>query len=93
MKVDEIKKLRKDPIIASKLREILNRAVIDAQFRKELFEAPEKMVDRFDLSREEKANVLANLDSRMLRFIESIDDKITLLSESVLCTNGPCGIA
>ena len=93
MKQEEIKKCRRNPIAVSKLREILNRAVVDAQFRKQLFENPIRLVERFDLSEEERVSVLVNLDDRMLRFIESIDDKISLLSESVLCTNGPCGIA
>lgn len=93
MKPEEIKKCRKNPIVVSKLREILNRAIVDAQFRKELFDNPVKTIDRLNLSQEEKGAVLANLDGRMLKFIESIDDKISLLSESVLCTNGPCGIA
>jgi hypothetical protein len=89
-----IKEMRKDPIVVSKTREILNRAVIDPQFRKELFDNPKKSIKRFDLRGEEEEIILANLDERMLSFIQSIDDKISLLSEAVLCTNGgPCGIA
>ena len=89
----DIKKMRKEPIIVSKTREILNRAVIDPQFREELFDNPMKFIKRFRLSGEEEKIILANLDDRMLKFIQSIDDKISLLSEAVLCTNGPCGIA
>lgn len=93
MKIDDIKRMRKDPIIVSKTREIISRAVVDPIFRKELFCNPEKVIKLFNLEEEEQAFVLANLDDRMLRYIESIDDKISLLSESVLCSNGPCGIA
>ena len=93
IKPKDIKKMRKDPIVVSKTREILSRSVIDPQFRKELFENPVKFIKRFNLQEEEEEIILANLDDRMLKFIQSIDDKISLLSESVLCTNGPCGIA
>jgi hypothetical protein len=93
MEPSDIKKMRKDPIIVSKSREILNRAIIDPQFRKELFDNPTKTIKRFNLRGEEEEIILANLDERMLTFIQSIDDKISLLSEAVLCTNGPCGIA
>ena len=93
MEPSDIKKMRKDPIIVSKSREILNRAIIDPQFRKELFDNPRETIKRFDLREAEEEIILANLDERMLTFIQSIDDKISLLSEAVLCTNGPCGIA
>ena len=85
--------MRKVPVVISKTRQILNRAVIDPQFRKELFDNHVKFIKRFNLREEEEQIVLANLDDRMLKFIQSIDDKISLLSESVLCTNGPCEIA
>jgi len=84
---------KNNPIVVSKTREILNRAVIDPRFRDELFENPVKVIKQLDLKREEEEVILRNLDERMLRFIQSIDDKISLLSESILCTNGPCGIA
>ena len=45
----KVKEMRKDPIVVSKTREILNRAVIDPQFRKELFDNPKKSIKRFDL--------------------------------------------
>lgn len=93
MKIEDIKRMKKDSITISKTREILNRAVIDQQFRKELFANPVKVIKNFNLQEEEEKMILANLDDRMLKFIESINDKISLLSESVLCTNGPCGIA
>ena len=93
MKEKGKKMTRNNPIVVSKTREILNRAVIDPRFREELFENPVKVIKRLDLREDEEKIILRNLDERMLRFIQSIDDKISLLSESVLCTNGPCGIA
>lgn len=93
MDAKDFKKLRKDPLIVSKTKEILSRAVIDPRFRKELFDDPVKYVKRLNLKEEEEKFILLNLDERMRKFIEAIDDKIALLSESVLCTNGPCGIA
>lgn len=93
MEPRDIKKMRKDPIVVSKSREILNRAIVDSQFRKELFDNPTTTIKRFNLREEEEEIILANLDERMLTFIKAIDDKISLLSEAVLCTAGPCGIA
>lgn len=86
--------MEKNPIIISKKREILNRAVIDPIFRKELFSSPEKVIKQFNLSKEEEKLILSNIDKRMYKFLESIDDQISLLSESVLCSGGGgCGIA
>lgn len=93
MELIDIKRMKKNPIIVSKTREIINRVVIDPQFREELFDDPVKMIKKFNLDEEEEKILLANIDDRMLRFIRAIDDKISLLSEGVLCTNGPCGIA
>ncbi len=92
MEINKIKEM--NPIIVSKKREILNRAVVDPIFRKELFSKPEEVIKQFNLSKEEEKLILSSLDKRMYKFLESIDDKISLLSESVLCGGGGgCGIA
>jgi hypothetical protein len=85
--------MEKNLIVISKKREILNRAVVDPIFRKELFSRPEEAIKQFNLSEEEEKLILSSIDKRMYRFLESIDDKISLLSESVLCSGGGCGIA
>ena len=82
---------KRNPISASKLREILNRAVIDQSFRKELFEDPSALLKKMKLTDEEYKSLIVNFDKKMKRYIESIDEQINLLSESVLCSGGGCG--
>lgn len=73
------------PAVITKKREILNRAVVDPQFRENLFSKPEETLKQYNLSDEEKKLILPSLDERMLGFIKSMDDSIGLLSESILC--------
>ena len=90
---EEKKPMKREPIVASKLREILNRAIVDQVFRKELFKDPDAVIARLSLTDSERENIASNIDKRMYKFLESIDDQISLLSESVLCSGGGCGIA
>lgn len=83
---------KRNPISASKLREILNRAVVDQSFRKDLFENPKVTLASMKLSKEEYKSLIVNFDEKMMKHLEAIDEHISLLSESVLCSGGGgCG--
>ncbi len=86
MEVDEFRGKR-DKARAN--RELIYRALVDPQFRKQLEEEPAAAMGIKELTPEKKAEV-----RMVVATVKSIRDHIRNIGDALLCANGgPCGIA
>jgi|GEM_PF-1247877 len=80
-------KVKRDKVRAN--RDLIYRALLDPDFRKELKERPAAALGVKELSPEKKAEI-----KMVIAAVESIRDHIRRMGDELLCANGgPCGIA
>ncbi len=68
-------------------RELILKALTDPKFRRELKEAPERVMRKRG-TRVNKAEI-----ALVLAAVKGIEAQIRGLADELLCLNGPCGIA